>query len=237
MNYIQVLSEFFDRVSNDHRLNPTHISLYVSLFNYWNRNGFRSPITVTRGDLMLVSKISSKGTYHKCMRELHNYGYLRYAPSYNPFRGSWVYMFSVLTKVENLSENRNGIEEVMNKHKAGLRQVVGPSINRSNRSNRSNDHDPDRGTSSKFVPVDKEIPACLADVLALCDKLQHPKDEGEKFFNHYQTNGWLIAGKYPMRDWQAAFVSWMSKCEHFDKKGGSLKNEQAEKPKNYGEPL
>ena len=27
------------------------------------------------------------------MKDLHQYGYLRYDPSYHPLRGSWVYLF------------------------------------------------------------------------------------------------------------------------------------------------
>jgi hypothetical protein len=47
---------------------------------------------------MRISKISSKATYHKCLRNLHDLGYINYQPSYNPFKGSHVVMF-------NFSEN------------------------------------------------------------------------------------------------------------------------------------
>ncbi|HEY4789622.1 MAG TPA: hypothetical protein VIH57_26410, partial [Bacteroidales bacterium] len=92
MNYIKHLTGFFNKVVPDHRLNPTHISLYLSLFQYWNVNRFHNPISISRSEMMQVSKICSKATYHKCMRDLHNFGYIKYCPSYNPFKGSLVYL-------------------------------------------------------------------------------------------------------------------------------------------------
>jgi hypothetical protein len=79
------------RMSGDHRLIATHISLFSALFVQWQRNGFASPFAVTRRELMTFSKIASIATYHKCIRELDEYGYIRYQPSYHPKLGSQVY--------------------------------------------------------------------------------------------------------------------------------------------------
>ena len=79
------------RMSRDQRLIATHISLFSALFVQWQRNGFASPFAVTRRELMAFSKIASIATYHKCIRELDEYGYIRYQPSYHPKLGSQVY--------------------------------------------------------------------------------------------------------------------------------------------------
>ncbi|WP_341966235.1 hypothetical protein [Flavobacterium psychrophilum] len=94
MNYIKHLTGFFEKIVSDHSLNPTHISLYISLFQCWNTNRFQNPISITRDEVMRISKICSRATYHKCIRELHEKGYIKYEPSYNPFRGSLVYLFN-----------------------------------------------------------------------------------------------------------------------------------------------
>ncbi len=91
MNYIKHLTGFFDRIVQDRSLNPTHISLYVSLFQFWNVNRFQNPISITRDEVMRISKICSKATYHKCMRELNEKGYIKYEPSFNPFKAAWLY--------------------------------------------------------------------------------------------------------------------------------------------------
>ena len=95
MNYIGHLTRFFEKVAGDNTLNPTHVSVYMALFQHWNCNRFNNPISITRNEVMSISKISSKATYHKCMKILHASGYIRYEPSFNPFRGSQVYLFDL----------------------------------------------------------------------------------------------------------------------------------------------
>ena len=92
MNYIKHLGAFFNRVATDDRLYPSHVSMYMSLFQCWNLNRFQNPVSITRAEIMRISKISGNATYHKCMRDLHEYGYVKYIPSYNPLRGSLVYL-------------------------------------------------------------------------------------------------------------------------------------------------
>jgi len=79
------------RVRGDERLLATHVSLFTALFIQWQRNSFTSPFPITRKELMGYSKIASVATYHKCIRELDEYGYIRYQPSFDPVKGSLVY--------------------------------------------------------------------------------------------------------------------------------------------------
>ena len=79
------------RMGKDQRVIATHVSLFTALFIQWQRSDFRSPFSVTRKELMAYSKIASTATYHKCIRELDKYGYIRYQPSFNPKKGSLIY--------------------------------------------------------------------------------------------------------------------------------------------------
>ena len=94
----------FDRIIQDQNLNPTHISLYITLFQYWNINHFQNPISITREEVMRISKICSTATYHKCIKELNEKGYIKYEPSFNPFKGSMVILF-------NFSEDQNQLKK------------------------------------------------------------------------------------------------------------------------------
>ncbi len=100
MNYIKHLTGFFNRIAMENSLNPTHISLYLTLFQCWNVNRFKNPITISRDEMMKGSKIASKATYHKCIKELQRLGFLDYHPSYNPYSGTQVFM-------ANFSEGNN----------------------------------------------------------------------------------------------------------------------------------
>jgi hypothetical protein len=88
---IATYSKLIRRMAKDQRLLATHISLYTALFICWQRQGFAQPFAVCRRELMGFSKIASVATYHKCIRELDSYGYIRYQPSFHPKLGSLVY--------------------------------------------------------------------------------------------------------------------------------------------------
>ena len=92
MNQTKNIIDFFERIIKDDRLLPSHISMYVSLFQLWSVNSFRNPFRINREDVMKVSKIKSLATYHKCIRELHQSGFIVYSPSYNAYRGSLIEM-------------------------------------------------------------------------------------------------------------------------------------------------
>ena len=92
MNYIKHLTAFYEKVAQDNTLNPSHISLYLALFQFWNFSRFRNPVSISRDEVMRISKIRSKATYHKCLKNLDSSGYIDYQPSYNPFVGSEVVM-------------------------------------------------------------------------------------------------------------------------------------------------
>ncbi len=94
MNYIHHMNEWYAKAYEDDRLNTTHFALYLALFQFWNLNHFQNPITLIRMDVMKLSKIGSANTYSKCIKELHNWGYINYEPSYNPMVGSKVHLYN-----------------------------------------------------------------------------------------------------------------------------------------------
>ena len=154
MNYIKHLTGFFEKVAKDKLVNATHVSLYMALFQFWNCNRFKNPISISRDEVMRISKISAKATYHKCLKALHTQGYINYEPSYNPFRGSHVFMLNFsddlkpFTKIEKqASSNFEPIgEQVADKLQSGIgtgrehvdEQVVVPYINNTNNLNNTN---------------------------------------------------------------------------------------------------
>lgn len=85
MNYIRHMNAFFALVKKDTRLTSSHISLYIALFQYWNFNRFQNPFPVYRDNIMTLSKIGSKNTYHKCIKELHEAKYIYYHPASSKF--------------------------------------------------------------------------------------------------------------------------------------------------------
>jgi hypothetical protein len=88
--YIVELTRFFTVAVHDERIDSNHISLYMALFQQWNLNNFQNPVSITRKEILQASKLT-RTIYHRCMKELHEYGYIQYVPSYHPILGSLVY--------------------------------------------------------------------------------------------------------------------------------------------------
>jgi hypothetical protein len=92
MKGISVLSAFYDAIANDARISPAHISLYMALFQRWRLSGFQNPVAFTSREIMPLAKIDSRATYHKCLHDLVDCGYIQYVPSCNPLLKSLAYL-------------------------------------------------------------------------------------------------------------------------------------------------
>jgi len=104
INYIRHLNTVFQLFSKDNRLNASHISLYMALFQFWNYNFFKEEFHINREEVMSYSKIGSKSTYHRCVKELSHWKYVLYMPSQNPFKGSRIKMFNFGTSNEQVMD-------------------------------------------------------------------------------------------------------------------------------------
>lgn len=201
-----------ERFASDNRLNPTHVSLYLALFQYWNLARFKNPVSISRDEIMRLSKIGSKVTYHRCIKDLHNWSYLRYDPSHNPFKGSHVYMFNFCTSTEQAqihSRSKNG---------QALGQAVVPSKTIETIKNHKQNKRPSMDEVKDFFL-----------------KVEQPISEGEKFYNYYSATGWKI-GKSNLEDWEAAARNWIIKTNE-NPLVQNRDNLNATTDKNYDQPL
>ncbi|WP_158651340.1 hypothetical protein [Pseudotamlana carrageenivorans] len=218
INYISHLNQVFNVFSSDSRLNTTHVSMYMALFHFWNNARFADEFFINRNDVMLLSKIGSKGTYHKCMRDLDTWQYFKYLPSRNPQMGSKIKMFALGTSTEQVEVRhctKNGTSPV---------QVSGRYIN---------------NTKHK-KPVNIFKPKNLENVTDFFISKNWHTNHAAKFFNHYESVGWK-KGKSQIENWQAAAQSWMLQAEALEK----TKNVEQKatdslhtiRNKNYNQPL
>ena len=275
MNYIKHLTGFFEKVAIDKSLNPTHVSLYIALFQFWNCNRFKNPISISRDEVMRISKISSKATYHKCLKNLHSLGYINYEPSYNPFKGSHVYLFNFSDDLKPIqkSERKPKIEplfeqvdeQALNKSctsdETSTEQALVPSINyinntnilndknvsnlekhtknfeEINNSNLENENSKEEKSSAK---KEEKLHPLIEEVKTYFQENNFPEQEAQKFFNYFKSVGWLVGGKTPMVDWQAAAQNWMINAPKFisnAEQPNRAKQLNTTTDKDYSEPL
>ncbi|MPL56204.1 hypothetical protein SDC9_01686 [bioreactor metagenome] len=259
MNYIRHLTGFYEKIGHENRLNPSHISLYHALFQFWNANRFRNPISISRNEMMSLSKIAAKATYHKCIKELHDWGYIQYFPSFNPLKGSLVHLFSFDSNNEKFNkqsagEQLNSFDQTINQSSA--EQVIVPYINYSNSSNKeynksniqflnaqknimgdkkeSEDINNDGGSAPDFLKVYQFFIA-----------KNYTEQQARRFFNHYQAVGWLIGGRSKIINWEPVAENWMANInennfnEYTQKNKPTLisKEKHGTANKNYRDPL
>lgn len=85
------LSNFFTAIERDPRIRITHIGVFAALLKFWQQQSFRTPMEAFSGDIIRIAKLSSATTYHKCIKDLSDFGYISYTPSYKRNRGSLIY--------------------------------------------------------------------------------------------------------------------------------------------------
>jgi len=88
MECTSILSQFYSKAAKDNRIGIRHIALYVSLVQIMAVNGFDKPLLTFSSYVMKVAKIYSTATYHRLIKELNDYGYILYKPSFYKGKGS-----------------------------------------------------------------------------------------------------------------------------------------------------
>ena len=226
MNYIAHLTAAMEKIEKDGRLHSSHVALYLALFQYWNMNRFKNPISIHREDTMRLSKIGSKNTYHKCISELSEWGFFLYCPSHNPMKGSTVKMYKFGTSSGTTTRTSTGTTSVQVPVQALVPSINNTNINKLSKQNK-------QGESKKNF-----TPPSLEEVLEFFKIQKFVLEEAEPFFLYYQANGWLV-GKAKMKDWQAAARNWILRSKKFQaEKNGKLTPHQLHaKPTNYEETL
>jgi hypothetical protein len=90
MDIVKRIILFFVIAAEDKRLSTSHICVYLALCAAHGASNFQHPFPISRRKIMRACNIQGIATYHKCIRQLHLFGYIRYFPSYHPTQGSLV---------------------------------------------------------------------------------------------------------------------------------------------------
>ena len=215
MNYIKHLNAVFQKFYSDKKLNTTHVSLYMALFQFWNINRFPEEFYIDRQEIMQLSKIGSTATYHGCLKQMNTWKYLKYMPSHNPYKGSKIKMFNFGTTSD----------QVVNEFETSTAQALIRNTN----------------INKQIENINKtKLPKNEFEVIDFFKKKKWPDNEAKKFYNHYQGIGWKIGGKIKIEDWHATASNWMLKANEFETADAvpqKKDNLRTSKNKDYGQPL
>ena len=95
----------------------------------------------------------------------------------------------------------------------------------------------------KKVEINNAIPSLAETQIYFLEK-NFAEVEVQRFFNYFESNGWLVGGRTKMKDWKAAARNWMLNTKKFNKsrhpelvEGLNPNHLHVTNHKNYGEAL
>jgi len=86
----------------------------------------------------------------------------------------------------------------------------------------------------------RELNPTIEEVKTYFQENNFPEQEAQKFYNYFKSVGWLVGGKAPMVDWQAAAQNWMINAPKFisnAEQPNRAKQLNTTTDKDYSEPL
>lgn len=277
VNYIQHLTQVYIRIAGDDRLTSNHVSIYMALFQLWNTEHFPKSFIIMRQEVMQLSKVTSKSNYHRCLKQLNDFGYITYEPSHNAMVGSRVSIMVILRPkmTKKHSPNRGQLNSQLNgqQNRQQEEQLIGqvheqptellrgqqnePLYNKhinnkklnkrlnfisaenefsANQSEKKNEKIVSKSEKKEGVLVSKFTPPNLEEVTSYFREKSALEIEAQKFFNYFESNGWKIGGRSPMKKWKAAANNWILNAEKYNPKA-KQSNLHLNQDKDYDIPL
>ena len=185
VNYIIQLNKAFERFNTDTRIKQGHITMYLAFFQKWNREFFKTTITISRELIMEWAKMKSKTTYHNFVKDLNDWDYLRYYPSYNPARGSKIKMTIFCTQPD---------QNLVNSDLEPRQNLVSSYKHKTNEN------------FNKLATPRNEL-----EVLSFFKINDWPAIEGKKFYAYYKNKDWTLSRGLKIKNWQETAKNYVEK--------------------------
>jgi hypothetical protein len=220
------MQNFHYLVERDNRLKPWHITLYIALFNIWNKYHYTPVFRISRDLLMNASRIGCKNTFARTLKQLHEYGYIIYQselhkedyPEVTVIRltdheivKSQLNLFpESTTSPDTEGGNSSGTEGVPDVN--GIVSDVGKTDTSAGRETVPalvyNKKQSSKQCTTIECETDTQKYPTMQETLSWFDKEHAKAETAIAFFNHYSANGWMMS-KQPIRKWQAVASKWI----------------------------
>lgn len=186
MKYTLHFSGFYDNI----RLNTTHISLYLALFQLLKLNYFQKFSSIFRNEIIKLSKITVFGTYHKRIKDIKSFPQIEYLPSFNFCKKCILNLYNFDERaVQNPNsyhtKNQTSSAQALNQHHikidTGIEQELIPSINYINILNNKHSITTHETCSNfkqaflLFIPHEEIVPKTLNQNFKEKEKLRQKK--------------------------------------------------------------
>jgi len=216
MNGFEQIKSFYSWVfNNPDKIRPTHVSLYLFLWNQDNRANWAEWIKCPYDLAMQGACIGNKGTYYRCLDDLKSFGLIEYKKGINNYKAPIVKLIQLydneqvteqvsVPQSEQVTEPltvpqtvplpvhiykliTNNIQQITNNYTVFENFVL-------ELDNHNPKTKPRRKPYSEFIaPTIEEVKAYF-ELSGYCN--------AEKAFNHYDVANWIDAQGHPVKSWK-----------------------------------
>ncbi len=242
MNYIRHLNNFLCRAAADPHMTAGHISLYMAIFRQWNAVHFKNCFPADRKLLMRNSKIGSKDTYTKYLKELHAGGYIRYhsplmrylPPKITVHRLDHYHDDAALRQRQLFTPTATGND--------GPKNGTGPVPDSDEASPEPGTATvPDQGRFYKQTNTKQENSVLgtptRTEVEIFFRQQGYAELEAKKFWYYNESKNWQLADGSKIKQWEPLAHKWMLNDNAANENNTPGGNNATDREKNYDEPL
>lgn len=238
MNLIEQNNSFFEILDYDKRFNSTHISMYYTLMNYWNKSKFKTVFYIFRNDVMYKSRIGSNNTYYKCLKDLQKWGYLTYSPAKNGRSFSYIQMTPItsntLNSIKESSNSESSTDSILIQalHLSNANSIQAPILPciKNDISTESHTKQETIHNKNNYISKERFLTPKLNDVISFFISQNKSEKEASKFYYHYEAKKWE-----GVKNWTALAQKWL--LQEFNQKNETNANACFNNSKDYGKPF
>ncbi len=220
------IEAFYEWVfNNPDKIRPTHVSLYLFLWNQANRSKwvewFKCPYDLA----MQGACIGNNGTYYRCLDELKKWGLIDYKKGINNFKAPLINLFQLYDS-EQLTEHVTvplcEQQTVQQPVQQPVQQYAQQPVHIYNyiTNNRKLITDNEKKILTFFESLKSKpkknvfTPPQISEVIDYFTEKGYSKQAAEKMFEYYSVADWKDSGGKKVRNWkQKANAVWF-KDEH-----------------------
>jgi hypothetical protein len=197
MDIFKLYRYFWDfAFSNPELIKPNHCAVYSFAIEHCNRLGWKEKFGFPSSMAMEATGIKSYSVYKKTFDDLVEYDFftvIQYSKNQ--------YSSNIIALKENNKAHSKALDKAMIKHVTKQDESI-CSI--------------DKQETNKQETINKFIIPTILEISEYC-KERNNKVDAERFFNHYESNGWIV-GKVKMKSWKAAVRTWEKNNFDIEKK-------------------
>lgn len=218
MNSYDLSRNFFNwTFENPEKATPGHIAVYFFAIDQCNRLGWKEKFGFPSSMAMEAVHIKSYNTYIKILRDLVEWGFIKMIEqSKNQYSANIIALSNfdkALDKALDKATSKHLTKQIVKQRESTVQSIDSINNQINNRTNKQ---------------IERSKPSNVDEVVSFFKSIGlNGKSEAEahKFFNHFESNGWLVSGKSKMKNWEAAARNWASRIPTYNPAQKTAKKE------------